>query len=215
MARREAGKSGKGKAKVVASSGRKAKSGDSKKPAKADGKARELPNFRPPSNAETEQFTIIAEQAKKQNARIKTAQEELSREKGKLSAIYDGAKESGMQASRLRVLKKTLKEELRDQGERLAEAREMAWQAKTLNSPMVQLGLFDGLLKEPSIDEYRLMGQHAGRNGESVDNLPGKPGSPEHTAALEGWKIGQKENADSLVEQMGQQPAAADVETRH
>lgn len=175
------------------------------KAAAGDSKARELPNFRPPSNAETEAFQIIAEKARAQNARIRKAAEELSGEKGKLAGIYDTAKEQGIPASRLRVLKKTLKEELRDQGERLVEAREMAWQAKVLNSPMVQLGLFDGLLKEPSQDEYRLMGRHAGRNGESSDSAPGKPGSPEHTAFMDGWKEGQKENADKLVEQMGHQ----------
>lgn len=162
---------------------------------------------RPPSNAETESFVVYANQVRAQDKKIQDAADDLRAEKGKINGIYSAMKESGISRQRIAVLKKTIKEEKRAAVDRMAEAREMAWQAKVINSPAVQLGLFGDLLKEPSLEEYKAMGEHAGRNGESIDEAPGKPGSPENAAYCEGWHIGQKENADKLVEQMGHQPA--------
>lgn len=217
MARREPGSS-KGKTskkKPAQVGGLQLKGGKGKKPAaakNAKAKGDDRPSRltgRPPSNAETEAFVIYAEKVRAQDKKIQDAADDLRGEKGKLNGIYTAMKESGISRARINVLKKTIKEEKRAAADRLAEAREMAWQAKVINSPAVQLGLFGDLLKEPSLDEYRAMGEHAGRNGESIDEAPGKPGSPENKAYCDGWHVGQKENADKLVEQMGQQPAPA------
>lgn len=155
-----------------------------------------------PTPGDTESFAVWAGKASKQASIVQKAQELLSSERGALGGIYTSMRDAGISASRIAVFKKTLKEEKRDPADRMAEARELAWQAKVLNSPMVQLGLFVGLLNEPTLEEYELMGEHMGRKGESADLLPGKEGSPERTHAMAGWKKGQKENADKLADKM-------------
>lgn len=162
---------------------------------------------RPPSNADAEAFAVYAEKVRKQAKLLADATAEASSQRAALRGIYAAMKDTGITTMRINVLKKTLKEELRPPAERVREAREMAWQAKTLNSPAVQLGLFGDMLKEPSLEEYEAMGEHAGRQGETIDQAPGKPDSPENRAFCTGWHRGQKENADKLVEAMGHQPA--------
>lgn len=189
---------------------RKSKPKSAKKKAaksKADGGAEganvvHLSNMRPPSAKDEEAFVIWTGKIKRQRVLVKKAETALRSERGSLGTLYTAAKESGIPAERIRILKQTLKDEDRDPAERLAEAREQAWQAKSLKSPMIQLGMFDGLLKAPSMEEYELMGEHAGKNGESIDGAPGKPGSPEHTHYVSGWKKGQATNVKSLEKEM-------------
>lgn len=217
MARREPGSSKAKKRRAVPKGGLELKGGKGTKPKAGKTKAGDRPETllsRPPSNADAEAFAVYAEKARKQNKLLAEAIAAASGERGALRGIYGAMKESGITRMRIEVLKKTLKEELRPPAERVREAREMAWQAKTLNSPAVQLGLFGDMLKEPSLEEYRAMGEHAGRQGETIDQAPGKPDSPEHKAFCEGWHVGQKENADKLVEQMGHQ-AAPDTPAVH
>lgn len=219
MARREPGSSkGKSGKKKPAPGGLQLKGGKGAKPKAAKAKAEDRPSRltgRPPSNAETESFVVYAEKVRKQDKKIQEAADALRGEKGTLNGIYSAMKQSGISQARVNVLKKTVKEEKRSAADRLVEAREMAWQAKCINSPAVQLGLFGDLLKEPSLDEYRGMGEHDGRNGESIDNAPGKAGSPENLAYIDGWHVGQKENAEKLMEQMGQQIAGDDTTAVH
>lgn len=210
MAKREAGsKSKKPKAKGLPLKG--GKSARSRKPAAAaaSGNVVQLNNFRPPSQADEESFAVYAEKVRKQDKRIQDAADALRGEKGSLNGIYTAMKESGISINRIKVLKMTIKEEKRTPRDRLAEAREMAWQAKVINSPAVQLGLFDGLIKEPTLDEWAAMGEQAGLAGEGADEAPGKEGSPEYQAYLSGWKKGQKVHADKLLSDMGEQPGAA------
>lgn len=191
MARREPGAAPKRRKKAVAKK---------EKPAKQ--KELSLSN-RPATRADEEAFRVWAEKARRAYRSVRKALELVQSERGVLSGIYTSAKEAGIPAERVRILKLTLKQELKEPAEVLSEAREMAFQAKVLKSPLVQLGLFDGLLKEPSLEEYELMGEHAGRNGEPIDNAPDNPGSPQHTHWISGWKKGQKENVKALEKSMG------------
>lgn len=198
MAQREATGTRKSKPKSA-----KKKAARSKKIDGAEGaNVVHLSNMRPPSAKDEESFVIWAGKIKRQRVLVKKAEDALRSERGSLGTLYTAAKEGGIPGERLRILKQTLREEDRDAAERLAEAREMAFQAKALKSPMIQLGMFDGLLKAPTMEEFELMGEHAGKNGESIDGAPGKPGSPEHTHYVSGWKKGQAANVKALEKTM-------------
>lgn len=137
-----------------------------------------------------EAFILWQGKIEKQWKQVQKAKAIVASETGSLNEIVGNAKESGIPASRLSVLKKRLKLESRPAGDVAAEHHEMAWQASVTNSPLVQLGLFD--LKEPSPEGYELLGDKAGYSGEPMDNAPGKPGQPKHASWVSGWKRGQK-----------------------
>jgi hypothetical protein len=151
--------------------------------------------------------------------RIRTQQKvldkamELARdERGRLGELYAGAKESGVPAHRLSVLKKLLKEEARDPTEVVADAKEMAWQAGVTHSPLKQLGLFE--IAEPSAEAYQMLGEAAGKTGQPMDNAPGKPGEERHTNWISGWKKGQRELSESTFGDGGK-GGAGDGPTQH
>lgn len=153
-----------------------------------------LSNYRPPSLKDETAFVTWAEKIRRQDKVVQKMMEDVRTERGSYAELFAAAAEAGIPKDRLRVLRKTIAEEKRDPGERMAEAREMAFQAKALKSPMVQLGLFDGIDKPPSMEEWALAGKADGLKG-ITSNPPGKPGSDEHTHYLAGHKEGQAELA--------------------
>jgi hypothetical protein len=171
----------------------------------ADVSAVQLSNYRPPGLADETLFLNWAGKIRKQGAVVDKQSDMLRTERGSYAELFAAAKEAGVPADRLKVLKKTLKEEKRDPGERMAEAREMAFQAKALNSPMVQLSFFDGVMKPPSPAEWELQGDADGFAG-IKENPPGKPGSDEHAHYMSGWKAGQKRLAEKTLK--GDKPPA-------
>lgn len=189
---------------------RKSKAKTEKGKARAAAKAAGPTNQRPATRGEEESFVIWAGKARRQLSLVRKAADVVQSEKGILSNIYTAAKEAGLSAERVRVMKMTLKRELREPTEVIAEGRELAFQAKALDSPLVQLGLFDGLLKEPTVAEWELIGEHAGRNGESIDSGAPSPGTAQHVHFVSGWKKGQKANADKLAADMGAKPKPDD-----
>lgn len=215
MARREAGSGKKAKPKKKPAGGLALKGGSGRKPKAAASNVVNISNFRPPSQADEESFAVWSEKVRKQDKRIQDAADALRGTKGELNGIYSAMKEGGISQQRINVLKKTIKEEKRQPRDRLAEAREMAWQAKVIKSPAIQLGLFNGLLVEPTLDEWSQIGEAAGLAGEGADGAPGKEGSPAFQAYISGWKKGQKVHADKLLESMGEQPGAGAGEPVH
>lgn len=153
-----------------------------------------LSNYRPPSLKDESAFVTWAEKIRRQGKVVDKMMEDVRTERGSYAELFAAAAEAGIPKDRLRVLRKTIAEEKRDPGERMAEAREMAFQAKALKSPLVQLGLFDGIDKPPSLAEWEVVGKADGLKG-ITSNPPGKPGSEEHTAYLAGHKEGQGELA--------------------
>jgi hypothetical protein len=159
-----------------------------------------LSNYRPPSQKDEEAFLIWEGKIKRQGKVIDKLMDGVRTERGAYAQLFAEAKEQGIPADRLRILKATLKEEKRDAGERMTDAREMAWQAQVIKSPVVALGLYDGVLKPPSMEEWEVVGHADGIKG-VTSNPPGKPGSPEHTHYISGHKAGQKVLADKTFPQ--------------
>ncbi len=203
MAAREGGTGNRAARRKSASpKGPKVKAGDLAKAAKAAaGRLKKgaeevkLSNYRPPSLKDEDNFLNWHGKIFKQAKVIKTLQDQMRTERGAYAELFAAAKEAGIPGDRMKVLKLTLKEELRDPGERLAEAREMAFQAKAIKSPMVQLNFFDGVLKPPSMEEWEVLGYADGQKGITA-NPPGKPGSQEHAHYSNGHARGQKELAE-------------------
>jgi len=154
-----------------------------------------LSNYRPPSQKDADVFETWRAKIVRQGKVVDALMLDVRTERGAYAELFAAAAEAGVPKDRLRVLRKTIAEEKRDPGERIAEAREMAWQAQVIKSPMVQLGLFDGVMKAPSVAEWEVMGYADGNKGITA-NPPGKPGSPEHAHYSNGHARGQKELAE-------------------
>lgn len=136
-----------------------------------------------------EAFLLWQAKIRKQWKVVKKAKEVVASESGSLNELYGNAKESGIPASRIAVLKKLLKLEDRPASDVAAEHKEMAWQSSVTQSPLVQLGLFD--LKEPTLEGYEMLGEKSGYEGQPIDNAPGKPSDDKHARWVTGWKRGQ------------------------
>lgn len=145
--------------------------------------------------ADEEAFLVWQGKIKRQRELWKKAKKLAKDESDSMGGLYAQAKEAGIPASRLAALKKLFKLEDRSAQDVAAEHKEMAWQAAVTKSPTVQLGLFD--LKEPTLEGYEMLGEKAGREGQPMENAPGKPTEDKHIRYVTGWKRGQKELADS------------------
>lgn len=143
-----------------------------------------------------EAFKLWSNKIEKQAAIVNKAKLVWDGEKGKLGELYNDAKDAGIPRERLAVMKKRLKLEARDKLEVVEEQRELAWQLKVKGSDYIQLGLFD-VFTEPTLEQWEAIGEKAGKEGQHIDNAPGKPGEDKHAHWMSGWKKGQRELANS------------------
>lgn len=154
-----------------------------------------ISNYRPPSGADTDLFKKFAARAEGQMKQVKKAQDTVKSELGTLSQIYREAKEAGVPAERVRILKQTIKERNRDASEILVEERERAFQHTALKSKLADVMPFSMLMAPPSLTEIEMMGEHAGKNGEPADNNTFTPGTKQFASWHSGWKKGQRDSA--------------------
>lgn len=125
--------------------------------------------------------------------------DEAADAKALLGNRYKAAKESGVDTD---ALKTAIELGERSTAEVVAETRNLARYLKILESPLAdkQLSLFS-LINDaagPAPLEPLLQGEHAGKNGESIDSCSHKPGSAEFEMWNEGWRKGQASLADGL-----------------
>lgn len=167
--------------------------------------------------AKDEQAFIVWEgKIRRQWGVVGKAKDVVRAETGGLNSLYAEAKEAGIPAQRISSLKKRLKLEDRPIEDVVAEHQEIAWQVSVVKgSKLRQLGLFE--VVEPSAEGYEMLGEKAGYEGGHIDNAPGKPGDPKHTAYVTGFKRGQKRlaeqtfNSGAKVEGNGDDAEALDV----
>ncbi len=198
MAQREAGAGGKRKPAAKKKAAKKAakKTANGAQVPEAD--VAEGSNFRPPSKIDHDLFLKFAKNAEAQCKIIKKREADLQSEKQALGQIYRNAKEAGVPADRVRQLKKTLKERLRDPLEVLAEEQERYWQHVAMKSEHAKVLPFDSLLAPPSLEVIEAQGEKAGASGESSDNNPWTPGTPQHQSWRNGHAAGQKKSAEGV-----------------
>ena len=195
-----ASKSGKGAGKTTRRPALKALAGKKRPPTNAE--AMGISGMLGVSAKDEEAFEFWSKRIEGQNRTLDKALKAAREERSKLGELFKSAGESGLPKVRLSVLKTLMKMELRDKLRVVEEHRELAWQMGVKKSEFMQLGLFE-VTKEPSLEQWELMGTKAGKEGQPIDNAPGKPGEDRHTRWVNGWKAGQKELAEETFGQDG------------
>lgn len=130
-------------------------------------------------------------------AALEKAKAEHDRKKGALKAVWNLAKEDGVDVGALRKLRK---EDKRDHGEVVQEYAAMGRYAKIIGSALgTQFNLFSELEDAPAVVDVAMQGLRAGKGGEPRTNNPHTPGTADFAVWDDNHVKGQAELSKNLT----------------